>query len=183
MISSKELNLAGWLSVISAVLIIPACIISFMSGMANNSSVKLADSLINAISTGLFVYIYLSLKRLLNSKSSFYDVNSYIWVLIVVNLAFYLISILHSGENPTDRIAVVSLITIIPLGIVFIVFSIKLLNCPDDLYGLLKPFSYVSIATGFFIATVIFFMFGIITSAIADIILGIMFFRAAKDAS
>ena len=68
-------------------------------------------------------------------------------------------------------------LALIPFGIIFIVFAIKLLRLPDNLFGLLKPFSYTSIATGFCFATIFLIPLGLVASTIADMILAIIFFR------
>ena len=67
-----------------------------------------------------------------------------------------------------------------PLGVIYVFLGIKLLNCEDNLFGYLKPFSYLTIATGIMTAVVVLVFFGFITAIISDIILALIFFKAAK---
>lgn len=74
----------------------------------------------------------------------------------------------------------ISFFAIIPLGVISIVFAVKLLHLPDDLFGLLTPFSYTIIASGMCYASIILSPLGIIGEAAAGVILGMIFFRAAE---
>jgi hypothetical protein len=51
----------------------------------------------------------------------------------------------------------------------------------NNLYGLLKPFSYTNIVSGICFITFILAPLGIIAGAVADVILGVIFFRAAEQ--
>jgi hypothetical protein len=62
-----------------------------------------------------------------------------------------------------------------------IMFGVKLLQLPDDLKGLHKPYCYLNIITGFCLATVVLLPAGIVASAVTDIMLGTIFFQSAKQ--
>ena len=70
-------------------------------------------------------------------------------------------------------------IAVVPLALINVVFAIKLLRLPDSLYGMLKPFSYLYMATGLCFTTTILMPLGLIGSAVSYVILGIVFLRAA----
>jgi hypothetical protein len=59
-------------------------------------------------------------------------------------------------------------------------FATRLLRLSGNLYGLLKPFSYTQIVSGMCLITVFLLPVGIIAGAVADVILGVIFFRAAE---
>jgi hypothetical protein len=60
-------------------------------------------------------------------------------------------------------------------------FATRLLRLPGNLYGLLKPFCYITIVSGICFITVLLSPVGIIAGAVADVILGVIFFRAAEQ--
>lgn len=57
----------------------------------------------------------------------------------------------------------------------------RLLRLSGNLYGLLKPFSYTQIVSGICFITVFLSPVGIIAGAAADVILGVIFFRAGEQ--
>jgi len=183
MLNEKNLSLAGWFSVVSAVITLPLIIIGFISGMSENKSAALLylEALFSTGYVVIYVYIFTILKRLLNEKVAFHDVDKYITFLIWINVAITVFSVITLPFIKVQEIVGVGmLILMIPLGVIYVVFGIKLLNCEDNLFGYLKPFSYMTIATGIMMATIVFILFGMITSIISDVILALIFFKAAK---
>jgi len=67
------------------------------------------------------------------------------------------------------------------LGILLIVFAVKILRLSDNLFGLLKPYSYTMIVCGIGYGTVVLMPFGIVMDVVNFIILGMIFFRAAEE--
>lgn len=129
----------------------------------------------------IFVYIFIILKRLLNEKAAFHDVDKYITFLIWINVVIMVISVITLPFTEAQEIIGIGiLVLLIPLGIIYVVFGIKLLNCEDNLFGYLRPFSYMIIATGIMTAVVVLILFGMITSIISDVMLALIFFKAAK---
>lgn len=183
MLNEKNLILAGWLSVVLALLAFPSIIIGIISGIAQekNPILDYLTALLNIGYTVVYVYVMVIFKRLLNQKASFYDVDKYIIFSIWLNILITIISIIALPFTQLEEImGILSVVILIPFGVIFTVFAIKLLNCDDNLFGYLKPFSYLTIASGIMIATVILLPFGLITSIISDIILAIIFFKASK---
>lgn len=182
--NKRNLSLAGWLSVVTAVLYIPLAALSFISGTleVRSAGVMYFEALLNSAYCAVFVFVLLSFKRLLNEFFLFHDVDVYISILIWVNVALTLI-VLVALPFPQAQLAfgAVSLLLMIPMGIIFTVFGIKLLNMKGDLFGYLKPLSYLTIATGAFFATVILFPLGAFSGAVSDIFLALIFFKAASQ--
>jgi hypothetical protein len=137
--------------------------------------------LLSIFSLALFVFIFLSLRDLLNRWFKFRAVDQFIKVLVWASAGITLIEavplISPELEKPT---AILMVILVIPLGIVTIVFAIKLLKLSEDLFGMLKPFAYTTMATGFLSGTIILIPLAILVGGAADVILGIIFFRAAE---
>src|SRR5438477_3165852 len=84
-ITREQLNLAGWCSVISAVVTIPMIIISLIltedEGIVNWT----VGAALTLTSLGLFVYVFGTFKKLLNSHFGFGDADTLISVLIWAN--------------------------------------------------------------------------------------------------
>lgn len=183
MLNEKNLNLAGWLSVVSAVLALPVLIISFISGILEDKSATLLylEALLNTGYVVLYVYILIMFRRLLNEKSAFHDVDKYFTFLIWINISITVIGIIALPFPEAQSIIGIGvLVLLIPFGVIYMVFGIKLLNCEDNLFGYLKPFSYMTIVTGAMIAVIVLALLGIITTMISDVILALIFFKAAK---
>lgn len=179
-ITKERLNFAGWLSITSAVLTV-IFLATILKAVEGSQDTKILFTL---ISMGLFVYIFSSLKKLLNFRFKFHEVDTYISVLIWGNVALSIFSILSSGPGE-EQTALSNLLVIasVIFEILFIVFAIRMLRLSDNLFGLLKPFSYTTIASGICIASIIFIPLGLIASAASDVILGMIFFRAAEQTS
>ncbi len=181
-ITKDRLNLAGWLSITSAAVTIPIVGVQIFFTAIGGSGGKAVNAMLVVVSVGLFIYVFSSLKELLNSRFQFYDVDSYISALIWVNAISSILSIFSSGSGqPLTLIDVVTILAIILYGIIKIVFAVKVLRLSSDLYGLLKPFSYSSIAFGLCIASIILIPLGLFVSMAQDVILGMIFFRAAEQ--
>lgn len=144
-----RLKLAGWASIISAIITIPTFgLLMCLEGLSDIKS-KIIKIALLIIDFGLFVYIYLSFKMLLNCQFRFYKVNFWIWILIYSSIAILIFSVLSLASSIIEKMYnTISLSISIIFGIVYIIFAIKILNLPNTLFGLLKPFSYTSVING-----------------------------------
>jgi hypothetical protein len=181
--TKERLNIAAWLSITSAVIAIPIFVLSVFLASRSGTGQKLLEILLQLISVGIFVFIFSSLRQLLNTRFDFYGTDTLINILIWVNIGATVLTIftalLPSLKTP---VRILDILLLIALGLIFIVFAIKLLRLPDSLFGMLKHFSYLSIASGFCFATILLIPLGLLANAVADIVLGVIFFRAAEDA-
>jgi hypothetical protein len=70
---------------------------------------------------------------------------------------------------------------IVPLGLLQTILGYRLQKLPSELGGVLKPYCWLNMATGLFLASIILIPLGILTGAVTDIMLGtILFQEAAK---
>jgi hypothetical protein len=184
MLNDKNLTFAGWLSIAGAVMAIPLVALGVMAGMAGDESVAMPylQAFLSMGALIIYVYIFVMFRRLLNEKAGFHKADKYITLLIWFNVIVTVISvILIPVTEAQDVIGIAVLLLLIPLGIVYVVVGVKLLHCEDDLFGYLKPFSYLTIATGVMTAVVVLMLLGVVTSIIADVLLAVIFFKAAKQ--
>jgi hypothetical protein len=143
---------------------------------------KLSQAILTAVGLGLFLYVISSLKKLLNSRFRFHDVDIYITLLIWGNVVLCILSFLSMGSMRLEFVFhYLSMVALIIFGILSIMFATRLLRLSGNLYGLLKPFSYTQIICGICFITIILFPVGVIAGAVADVILGVILFRAAEQ--
>ena len=118
--TTQRLTLAGWLAITNAVLTIPLFALSVFLGTQSGGGVKLATVLLTIISLAIFIFIFLSLKDLLNTRFSFRDTDIFINVLIWANVAVSLFSVLGLLSPDLETVVGVgTLVLIVPFGIVF----------------------------------------------------------------
>ncbi len=184
MLTKGQLNLSGWLSITNALFAIPSIAMSRFLDRIGGAGAKLSRAILTIVGLGLFLYIISSLKKLLNSRFQFHDVDIYISLLIGGNVVLAAVSLLSLGSRGLERtMGVLSVMAFLFFGILSLMFATRLLRLSGNLYGLLKPFCYLSIASGICFTTVFLSPAGIIAGAVADVILGIIFFRAAEEPS
>jgi hypothetical protein len=183
MLNSKNLRLAGWLTILSAVVTLPLVALGLLSEFTADKSTAwiYLELIFNVAYTALFVYIFVMIKRLLNEKAGFHGADRYITTIIALNVVIALLAALASiFPEAEEVISMLVLVMVVPAGVVSVIFGVKLLKCPDDLFGHLKPFAYLMIASGVMLATVILMLFAMLTSIAADIVLALIFFKSAK---
>ena len=182
MITKEQLNLAGWLSITDAIFAIPSIAMAWFLDTIEGTGAKLSQAILTLVSLGLFLYIISSLKKLLNSRFQFHEANIFISLLIWGNAVLAAVSLLSLGSGGFEwAMSALSLIAFIVFGILSITFATRLLRLSSSLYGFLKPFCYITIVSGICFITVFLAPVGIIAGAVTDVILGIIFFRAADQ--
>ena len=181
-ITKEQLNLAGWLSITNAIFAIPSIAMSWFLDSIGGAGAKLSQAILTLVSLGLFLYVIISLRKLLNYRFQFHEVDIYISLLIWGNVILAVFSLLSLGSRGSEWFMnILSIVSFIVFGILAIMFATRLLRLPGNLHGLLKPFGYTQIVSGICFITVFLSPVGIIVGAVADAILGVIFFRAAEQ--
>ena len=181
-ITKEQLYLAGWLSITNAIFAIPSIIMSWFLDTVEGMGPKFSQAILTLVSLGLFLYVIISLRKLLNYRFQFREVDIYISLLIWGNVVLAIVSLLSLGSRGFEwSMNILSIVSFIVFGILAIMFATRLLRLPGNLYGLLKPFCYITIVSGICFITVFLSPVGIIAGAVADVILGVIFFRAAEQ--
>ena len=177
---TPNLRLAGLLSIANGILTIPLFAMSVFLVSQPDSGGKLLAMVLAGVSFILFVFIFLSLKGLLNTRFGFHDTDGLINMLIWVNAVSLAVPFLEFLPVSEELATGAPVVLIAIVGIVSIVFAIRLLKLPDTPHSLLKPFAYTTLATGVCFATIVLIPVGLLAGIIADIILGVIFLRAAE---
>ena len=97
-----QLHLAGWLSITNAAVTIPIAGLFFFLTAMGGAGAKMLEVALNVISLGLFVYVFATLRTLLNSQFKFYHVDTYISLIICISVIVTLLDVL-SLLNPECR--------------------------------------------------------------------------------
>ncbi|MBM4348669.1 MAG: hypothetical protein FJ106_02100 [Deltaproteobacteria bacterium] len=181
-ITKRQLTLAGWLSMTSAIFAIPSIAMSWYLEEMGGAGAKLSQAILTLVSLGLFLSVIISLRKLLNYRFQFHHADLSISLLIwgnVILAAFGLLALESQGFESLMNI--LSMVSLIIIGILAIMFGTRLLQFSGSFYGLLKPFCYTTIASGICLITVFLTPVGIIVGAVSDVILATIFFRAAEQ--
>lgn len=182
MITKGQLTLAGWLSITNAIFAIPSIAMSWFLDTVGGAGARLSQAILTLVSLGLFLYIIIFLRKLLNYRFQFHHADIYISLLIWGNMILAAFSLLALGSQGLEWFMnILSIVSFIIFGILSIIFATRLLRFPGNLYGLLKPFCYTTIASGICFITIFLAPVGVIVGAVSDVILGIIFFRAAEQ--
>jgi hypothetical protein len=181
-ITKGQLTLAGWFSIANALFTIPSIAMSWFLDTVGGAGAKLSQAILTLVSLGLFLYVIISLRKLLNYRFQFHEADIYISLLIWGNVLLAAFSLLALGSQGFEWFMnILSIVSFIIFGILAIMFATRLLRLPGNLYGLLKAFCYAQIVSGICFITVFLSPVGIIVGAVADVILGVIFFRAAEQ--
>ncbi len=176
----KHLTVAGWLAMANAALTVPWVVLTFFIAGKGGSLAKVGEGLFLVVGTVLYVYLLVTLRRLLHEKFVFYEADTVIMLLIKANIISATVVVLASAfPGLEDSLAMFGIIMVVGLGILQTIFGIRLLRLIDDLKGLHKPYCYLNILTGFCTAMIVLLPVGILTGAVADVMLGTIFFQAA----
>ena len=181
-ITIKKLDFAGWCSITNALIAIPSLAMSWFLDTVKGIGPKLSQAILTVVGLGLFLYVIYSFRKLLNSRFKFHDVDTYISLMIWGNIALAVLSLFSLGTGKLESfMETLTVAALIVFGILSIMFGTRLLRLSGNLYGLLKPFCYVTIGSGICLVTVFLLPVAITAGAIGDVILGVIFFRAAEQ--
>jgi hypothetical protein len=174
----QDLTAAAWCTVAYLVALVPAMVVSFLADKW--PLVRILDVFLTVLSTALWAYAAIVLRRLLAARGATPPLvgalTALIWVDIVATLLMTGVELLPVAENLTMGVLIASLCAI---GIAGTVFSIRLLNTPDPLYGLHQPFAYTSLTAYVGLATCVCFPVGIAGILANSVLQAMIFFRAA----
>ncbi|MHC1697003.1 MAG: hypothetical protein AB9919_02835 [Geobacteraceae bacterium] len=179
--TTRKLRIAGFLAMTSAVLSIPVLLLSYHYYDYDEPGYALFLTLAQIVGLCLFIYLNLFLKKFLNQRFSFHETDNYIDFLITINVFLTLAGIgailLPALAQPLEQF---SLLLILSFGVGQLLFGIKLFNVPDSLQGMLKPLCFFTILTGTLIASIFLMPIASLTGALADVMLGTIFFKAGE---
>ncbi len=181
--------LAGWLAIISAVLIVPEIGLAFLAGFIS-SGFEILVLPIHIANTVIGIYILYMFRKLLNRQFDFHATDVLITILILVNVVFSLIGLVSItidtiglGSEAESNLSLITMALFVPFSLLTIAFGVMLLKLKDDLFGLLQPYAYTTIVSGVCGATILLAPIGLLAAVVALVMLGMVFLRANREAA
>lgn len=185
---NNQYSLAGWLAIISAVLLVPEIVLGVLVAFVS-PGLKVFIAPLHVANLCIGIYILYMFRRLLNRNFDFHKADTLIILLIAVNIASFVIGLAGLlagltglGQNAELIISWITLALFIPFSVLTIVFGVVLFKLTDDLYGLKKPYASTTILSGVCGATVILAPVGLLAAVAALFMLGMIFLRARREA-
>ncbi len=176
-----RLVVSGWLAMASALLTIPLFLLSFRLTGVDDLVARGAEAGLMVVGTTLFVYLTLTLRRILHLGYAFHDADLPIALLIKANVVLTAVGVIGLAvPSLASSVGMFTIIAFLPLGIFQAFFALRLMRLPADLNGLLRPYCYLNLATGICLALVITAPLALLAGAIADVMLGTIFFYIGK---
>lgn len=184
-ITKGEFRTAAWLSIINAVLSLPAFFLGVISYFANHPGIKAIYAILMVIALILLIAVFLAFQKALNVLYNFHDVDAYISAFLVLNVIATVMDIISVAKSPRLHITVSVLFAIASIicGVVLLIFAIKMLSFKENIVGLLRPFVYALLAQAICMVTVVLIPLALFASVAADVILALLFFRLSEQLS
>lgn len=165
---------------VSAFVSIPMALTAYRVEQSGGITSAILLTVMQFIGTILFAAVTLFLKNLLNRTFRFDTADRSIMLMIAANI---ISGVAGTGglflPQMRDTAGVVSLIFLVFAGMMQVRFAFLLFRLPDNLNGMLRPYCWLNIITGISSASLILIIFGIVTSAVADVMLATIFFTVA----
>jgi hypothetical protein len=182
---SRHYALVGWLAIAKVLVSIPILVVSIIVEItkAINPAFVMFVVLFAFVDMLLNIYILYMFRQLLNRQFGFHLVDDLITYLIIAFVVIGMVNI--SGWmffGLRDMIKIFLLILFCPLGVLMTMFGFRMLQLQDSLFGLLKPYAYLTIAGGICCATILLAFFGMLIAMVSAIIQGLIFIRCSEQA-
>jgi hypothetical protein len=141
------------------------------------------EGALDLVAVLLFIYILSTLRRLLNSRFRFYDVDVVVSLLIALGIILtvaQMLPVFRADAAGAAVLEVASALAFSALGIGYIVLGVRLRRLSGNPFGLLKPYAYTLLAFGVCAASIVLSPVAMVVGAVSDVILGLIFLRAAR---
>jgi hypothetical protein len=169
----------AWACFTSAIIGVPLFCISLI--IIRYPELKILDVGLSLLSVSLYIYIYISFKRLLNSNFNYSQINNLISLLIIVEIFTFLIGLIDESANSKAFLLIILVICAILMGISYIMLGLRLLKLGYQFDGLLKKYCYVCIFEGVCAASIILLPFMILLTIVENTFLGLLFMHEIKN--
>lgn len=182
-----QLKLAGWFSLVSAIITVPLFLLSLLSllpamAQTDQRTLELTNTLLFILHVGFYTYAYFTLRDLLQHYHSFHLADTPISIIVGINVFSAILQALAFIFSDTRELSsTLALLSLIPYGIASIVLGLRLLKLKAPLSGLRSALSYLFIFTGVAVTSIVLLLPGILLGIALDIVLGIVLIRASEE--
>jgi hypothetical protein len=191
--NEKRFITAGWLAVSGAVLVLPVLlcgiVIDIMFQKGNQSIPFAAVFLLVSLSqSALVIFAFYRFKAYLNELHNFHKTDFLMIAIVIGGIAITSVATIARvaswAGNPGDTqfvfIALFLLIGI-PLGVLSVIFGIKLLELNDSGMAFMKPYAYLNIVSGVLLVTFFLAPIAFLVGGVADLLMGLMMLRIGPE--
>jgi hypothetical protein len=180
----RRLRVAGFLALASAFLTLPWFIFTFYFAGRGDFAILIVEACMISGGLALLVYLLITFRQLLNGRFAFHHADKTISLLIQASICQAVASLVGLGiPELAAAVRAYGLVMAVIVGILHMMFGIWLLQLPDSLGGMARPFCYLNIITGFSLASILLLPLGLVTGCISNIMLGTIFFQAVDNRS
>ncbi|NIM00204.1 MAG: hypothetical protein GTN89_04790 [Acidobacteria bacterium] len=194
----KQYEIVGWMSITAAILLFPSIVLGMVLEVSRKPGVVvflLPYVLLFGTSMGLSLYVLYRFKRLLNDRYQFHDVDNIVTAILILGGVMGVVGIgikiagtfLKINVDDPIKLLPMALMAVgilgligLPLAILSIIFAVRLLRLKDSLFGLLKPYAYLTIVASALFATFLLAFLGFFLDAACSVLLGLIFLRSAR---
>jgi len=177
--STKHLKIAGYLAMTSALLTLPWFLFTYSIANRNDPAIRTAEASMLVGGLALLIYLLLTFQQLLHRRYAFHAADKTISLIIQATITQTANSLLALAvPELAGPVRTMGVILLVIVGILHMMFGIWLLQLPASLGGMHRPYCYLNIVTGFALATIVLLPLGMLTSCIADVMLGTIFLQA-----
>lgn len=175
------LKVAGMLAIASAMLTVPLFLFSVLLEGRYDATARFIHLALQGIGTLIFLALTVSVYYFLNRNCGFYRVNSIILGQIVLNLVYAVASSVSIfSRQGEEQMRPMMMCLVFLLGVLQAGLGLRLFALDNDLVGMKKQYCWLNVVTGFFFASLLMIPVAIITSAVADIMLGTIFILESR---
>ena len=188
--SDNDFAPAGWMAIAGAILTLPLMATGFILDIVSKKVSTLHPLFpilyvgLGIVLVALLVYAFYRFKVYLNERHLFHAVDILIMVIIAGAIAITTVALAGKvvswfGAPLPVVVGFLAVIVVIgvPLGILSVIFGIKLLELQNNLNGFLKPYAFLNIAAGICFATFILAPLGLLIDAVGNFMLGLILLK------
>lgn len=177
-----KLRFAAFVSVLYFIILFPLAGFSFMEGWASdNDRFKFWADTLTLISLGMWIYLFLMFKSVLNQRLEYSGANTYIHILLILSSLISVMPVfMEVDENSFAYLDILLLVMMIPLGIITFLLGKRLLAVAPR-YKYLPLYAWTTIIAGICIATVILFLLALPLELVSTIAMALIFLKAAQE--
>jgi len=196
-LEKNEYSMAGWLAIAAAVLTLPMFGLSLTVDIIAKKAPEVAMMVlipyivVTLCHTAFSIYAFIRFRTLLNRRHAFHEVDALVTAIvtgvIVMTVTALPIKVLNTlgliGMPLIIAFVAFIFIFALTMGVLSMIFAVKLLHLDHDLNGYLKPYAYITIAAAACFALVITAPLGMIIDAVGNVVLALIFLKPEAEAA
>ncbi len=183
-LTASSFKVLAWLSILYLILSISlsgfGILIQIVETFKSYENIVRVFSLLNIF---FWSYLIIMFRKFLQLRFEFYKVDLLFNILIIISILWGAISIILSNQEIVSGIKyrdVISVILMIPIGIVMFMIGKRLLKISDE-FRYLKTFSWLSMIAGVLSATIVLILLAAVFGFVMDFFMALIFFEAARE--